>query len=185
MRAALFTMLFASAAQAQHFASEKRFEVRAGLSLLWSTTTDASNSGNNSTTGGFFPLDFGAGFRPTPDTSVALMGRIGVLHYGGGLEFAKTFAGDWSQSGLVVRAGPQIIRDFIACLTIEGPRTCDTATYFMLEAGAGYRWAFRSTGGFSIGASLTAGSQRLALTGGGTSTRFAYGLLAPRFAFDF
>jgi hypothetical protein len=178
-------LLAATAALPQHLASDKRVEVRAAISLLWYATANIGNAGSDNTTFGAFPIELGIALRPTPDMSIALTGRLGLVHYGGGLELSRTFAGDWGHDGIVVRLAPQIIRDAITCFAIEGPRPCDTATYFMVEAGAAYRWAFRSTGGFSIGAALTAGDAKLTQSDGSSGNRFVYGLLAPRFAFDF
>jgi hypothetical protein len=174
--------LAATAASAQNLASDKQWELRAGLSLLW--YQNASNNSGLDTVGGL-PLELGVGFRPTPQTSLALFVRAGLVHVGLGLELAFTPGSDWSQSGLVMRLGGVAILDAFTCFTIDGPQSCDHANYFDGELTIGYRWAFKSTGGFSIGMAGTMGNQRLVLDGGGVERHFAFGFLVPRMQFDF
>jgi hypothetical protein len=172
--------LLALPALAQQPAPDKRFEVRAGLSLIW--LQNSPESGGRDAVGGL-PVEVGFGVRMTPETSIGLFARAAIAHVGGGLELAWLPAGDWSHSGLALRLAGTAVRDWATCFGADSG--CDNATYFSGELTIGYRWAFASTGGVTAGFVGTLGTQRVELSGGGVERHFVFGLMAPRVTFDF
>ena len=178
--------LAAPAARAQHFASYKEVDFRIGVSALWLETTSLGGK-SGFDTGGFAPLEMGIGFRLSPDTALGLIVRAGLVHYGAGIELTGIPNGDWAHNGLVLRLAPMVIRDALTCLAIEGPAPCSGATYYLVEAGLAYRWAFRSTGGISVGAAVNAGLQHLdnPRSNSTINRSLVLGILGPRLQVEF
>src|SRR5207245_1717406 len=110
--------------------------LRAAASLLWIAANDLRLGNSKNPSYGVLPVELGIGFRPTPGTSVALFGRAGLLHAGGGIEIDWT-PDDWAHDGLVVRLAPTALMDSIACWGVFN-RTCSSAAALTVEAGVAY-----------------------------------------------
>jgi hypothetical protein len=171
-------------ARAQHLASDQRWEVRAALTAAWIGSTEATSY--QTSPGGVASLDVGVAFRITPGTAIAAFARAGFFHAGGGLEFDWTPA-DWGQSGLVLRLAPTLLYDDRTCRdSASGANPgCSSALFAQLELGAGYRWAFRSTAGVTIGGSLSGGYAWARRDGLPTEKLGTFGVWLPRLAVDF
>ena len=63
-------------ARGQHFASDKRVEVRAAVSLIWIAATDLGLGHSKQASVGALPVELGIGFRLTPETTLAVFGPL-------------------------------------------------------------------------------------------------------------
>jgi hypothetical protein len=171
-------------ARAQHLASDRRWEMRGALTVAWIGSTETTSY--QTSPGGVASLDLGVAFRPTPGTAVAAFARAGFFHAGGGLELDWT-PGDWGQSGLVLRLAPTLLYDDRTCRdSASGANPgCSRALVGQLEVGAGYRWAFKSTAGVTIGGSLSSGYVWAQRDGLPTERLKTFGVWLPRVAVDF
>jgi hypothetical protein len=171
----------------QSKAMEKRFDLRFGVSILWSENAASTALYGKHSSIGLLPLEIGVGVRLTDQIALAAIGRAGVFHAGVGIELAVTTA-DWSQDGIVFRVAPMILSDGLTCALFGDPspgeKYCNSARYLMGELGVQYRWAFRGSSGISLGIVFNAGALRLNGYWGATTARAA-GVILPRLQVEF
>jgi hypothetical protein len=151
--------------------------LRLGLSLGW-LAGGASSTYPNALGLGFLPAEIGVGVRFTNDMALALLGRAGILHAGGGIEFTA-IQDDWSHDGSMFRLAAMVLRDGVTCFRFDGPERCSTAVYLLGEVGFQYRWSLRTGRAVSLGVSVQIGAMRLNGSPG-PSVGQAFGLLGPR-----
>jgi hypothetical protein len=177
VRTAILALLLATAAAAD----EPRFDFRLGISAGWLLRFDLAGPYSLEKTGGVATLEAGVGFRATEHLALGVFGRIGLLHYAGGVEVTAAPWG-WSRDGLVLRVGASAMRDAFTCNFFDDDSSsrCNSATYFLAEAGPQYRWA----SGVSLGFAVLLGRQRVDGSHG-PATQFAWGVLGPRVQGEF
>jgi hypothetical protein len=182
--AALAALAGAQAARAEG-AREQLIEAHFGFGFLWlETTSGGAPEARN--TGGLGLVEVGVTLRPSRQVQITPFVRAGLIYTGGGLEVAAMPWADWSQSGVVLSVAPTVTSDFFTCVGTKAGTTalvCDSAYYFVVEAGLAYRWILNPAKGLalSLGLVLNAGQQRLNPQ---NQRGFAVGVLGPKVVID-
>jgi hypothetical protein len=175
-------LLAAAPAGAQERWDGPRFDFRLGISGGWFLNYEMTPPYDTERAGGIATIEMGVGFRATRSFAFGVFGRVGLLHYGAGVEATTAPFGGWTSDGLVFRIGVSAMRDATTCGIIPDDEggNCSTATYLLAEVGPQYRWA----SGFSLGFAVIGGAQKLSGSKGDT-TKFAWGALGPRLQGEF
>lgn len=175
--------MVAAPARSQELSKARRLDFRLGASLVW--IAQGSSKRYPKDLGlGFFPAEIGVGLRLTDNIALALLGRAGLFHVGGGLELTA-IEQDWANDGSMLRVAIVVLRDSVTCFTFEGQPDCAApAVYLLGEVGFQYRWSLGSSRAVSLGVSVQVGQQRL-IGRQGFSASLTYGLLGPRLQAEF